>query len=843
MANHEQDIYDLGQVQKYFPKKLEDLSEQERAEALRLFSIGAGFYNQFFRKGSGHKVTPYTFQKEASPDEIQQIINYLSKEEEEETKKTKTPAKEESSVPPEIEGLVEEYRQNQERLNEEEVKSSGQRTVAEQVKIALSHSKIREQIMANRREREAAGEKFQDPNEVIVNLGDPKSQSINAVLSTTKKAIDSIAYTYPGFSSLSTSVQRQVINDAVDLSLAGIDDLDVAIQTASIQLGVDRIPSSYISEVARELSDIEKDSEELEESLSQNEYAIDSLKAKTTLSDSEQQQLNKLLKENNILTSGLNKASTRFIDFVDSQNERYGQYLAEKRDHLRTNPDLDELTLAANTKRDNLHENLLKNGVTPRGFSDLDKIAGLVTVIQKDIPGLHQYASYEGAQAAAIIGGGQGQAILAYSKGVTGGVLRQAEKYAAANPNSATAKFLANNTKVFQAARRSIREIENSKLGKDVLQAVSKGNQIIGIVTNPVGALKQWAGQKAGEQIAKRLVERFGSEALKNAANLLLKEGLKDGVKKLASQALSKVAIKVATWAALKLGISLTAESLNAIMPGLGVIVDIVVQAVIYIAEKTIGAGYQAMQSTAREIWGEELKPRDLLAPLAALGGLAVALFGTLKAAQRTAQIAVVSAAGIVIGSVSILLIYLSLAFLIAPMLSALVQLDSLEKVKYSEYAAPVTATNCSNVPWPFSDTHPITQGPRQTTTSCTHAGDIAESADFSVTVGTPILSIFSGKIDFAGWSDDGYGNNVKMTATTDTGTSFTVIYGHFSKVSVTTGSTVQVGAQLGLSGSTGYSTGPHLHLGYRGIEYNSCPAGNFRINENCCTTDTCNQP
>ncbi len=710
MANYETEIYELGQVQKALRS---EITEKNQNDIFQWFSVGSGYYHNYFKQlkkinkkitlwptslVENHLVNTNNFKKFVSDAvEIQEIINFYSwLSNQDEGEGGRQSVKEETSVPPEIEGLVEEYRQNQARLNEKEVKSSGQRTVAEQVKIALAHSNIREQIMANRREREEAGEKFRDIDKTIVDLGSPKDGSVKNTLAPSYKAVQRIAFTYEGFEELSPHLQNQIISQAVELNTIGIIDLDVAIQTVSLQLGVKDISTSFVSEVVEEINDIELEIRDIEDKLSQNEAAIDILHSKATLSASEEKQLAELLKVNSSLTSSLNKTSTRFTDFVDSQSERYKQHTSAIADHQKKDQDLLEFSNAANDKvfkiQENLYDNAFKSkGIEPRGFSDLDKIAGLITVIQKDIPGIHQYASYEGAQAAAIIGGGQGQAILAYSKGVSGSVLRQAEKYATTNPNSATAKFLANNTKVFQAARRSIREIENSKLGKDVLQAVSKGNQIIGIVTNPVGSLKQWAGKKAGEQIAKRLVERFGSEALKNAPNLLLREGLKDGVKKLASQALSKAAVKVVTWAAVKLGISVTAESLNAIIPGLGVIVDVAIQAIIFVAEQTIGLAKKGLDNTWRELgWGDKFRSRDLIIPVVAAGAVAVTAGTTfirgLIILRRSVQIAVISAIGIIIGAIIVVGLYVAISYLIAPILSTIVQFDSLSKVDYAEY-------------------------------------------------------------------------------------------------------------------------------------------------------------
>jgi len=81
---------------------------------------------------------------------------------------------------------------------------------------------------------------------------------------------------------------------------------------------------------------------------------------------------------------------------------------------------------------------------------------------------------------------------------------------------------------------------------------------------------------------------------------------------------------------------------------------------------------------------------------------------------------------------------------------------------------------------------------------------------DIATSHGTPVLAADSGKVTAAGWPDNsGYGNRVVI----DHGNGFVTLYGHLSKVSVVVGQTVNRGNVIGLEGSTGRSTGPHLHF------------------------------
>jgi murein DD-endopeptidase MepM/ murein hydrolase activator NlpD len=85
------------------------------------------------------------------------------------------------------------------------------------------------------------------------------------------------------------------------------------------------------------------------------------------------------------------------------------------------------------------------------------------------------------------------------------------------------------------------------------------------------------------------------------------------------------------------------------------------------------------------------------------------------------------------------------------------------------------------------------------------------EGQDIDAAWGTPVEAAASGKITIAGWQR-GYGNVVYV----DHGSGFSTRYGHLSKINVAVGQAVTTGDILGLVGSTGRSTGPHLHYEVR---------------------------
>jgi hypothetical protein len=83
---------------------------------------------------------------------------------------------------------------------------------------------------------------------------------------------------------------------------------------------------------------------------------------------------------------------------------------------------------------------------------------------------------------------------------------------------------------------------------------------------------------------------------------------------------------------------------------------------------------------------------------------------------------------------------------------------------------------------------------------------------DFPASPGTPVAAAASGRVMFAGYDGSGYGNLVEIAH----GGGVVSLYAHLSTVSVPLGGTVGAGAVVGRVGSTGESTGPHLHFEVR---------------------------
>ncbi len=92
---------------------------------------------------------------------------------------------------------------------------------------------------------------------------------------------------------------------------------------------------------------------------------------------------------------------------------------------------------------------------------------------------------------------------------------------------------------------------------------------------------------------------------------------------------------------------------------------------------------------------------------------------------------------------------------------------------------------------------HPVLGTPRM------HNGQ-----DFDVPYGTQVYATGDGTIIESGWNSGGFGNCIVI----DHGYGFQTVYGHLSDIKVSKGQIVKRGDLIGISGSTGLSSGPHLH-------------------------------
>jgi murein DD-endopeptidase MepM/ murein hydrolase activator NlpD len=96
-----------------------------------------------------------------------------------------------------------------------------------------------------------------------------------------------------------------------------------------------------------------------------------------------------------------------------------------------------------------------------------------------------------------------------------------------------------------------------------------------------------------------------------------------------------------------------------------------------------------------------------------------------------------------------------------------------------------------------FRAIHPVLGTPRM------HNGQ-----DFEVPYGTEVYATGDGSVIESGWNSGGFGNCIVI----DHGYGFQTVYGHLSDIKVVKGMNIKRGDLIGISGSTGLSSGPHLH-------------------------------
>jgi murein DD-endopeptidase MepM/ murein hydrolase activator NlpD len=127
-------------------------------------------------------------------------------------------------------------------------------------------------------------------------------------------------------------------------------------------------------------------------------------------------------------------------------------------------------------------------------------------------------------------------------------------------------------------------------------------------------------------------------------------------------------------------------------------------------------------------------------------------------------------------------------------------------------FACNSTATAYGTGAWQFPTTEHWLSG--YDFTPPTHYG-----VDYAGRLGNELYATDTGVIIYAGWSNRGYGNTIVI----DHGNGFLSLYAHIMDggIAVSCGQVVSLGDLIGYMGSTGNSSGPHLHFE---IRYKSSP-------------------
>lgn len=732
---------------------------------------------------------------------LNKLIENLKKE----TNSTEEVSQEESSVPATLEAMVAAYEKNQvERANLENIDTH---PIAEAIKrarstqVILQRAKIRAEVLKQNNE-----DKF------FTNNIDPKTNN----RTQSEKNIRQTATIL-----VTSTLAEQGVKQNSSTNQRIIEEIVEQIESGSIK-GYDEI--RYVSEIfiKDEYPTFKAEYEEVDNLIKEEIYL------ETTEPGSEE------LEE---LNQEITQVSKKIV--IDSNKFK------EQKANLYSN-DLDKFTKNAYSDAEYFQERLKKVIPNPQlPFSQVDAVAILSNKINNYLQKNYNYIDSQGARTVGIIkkieekGGkvqGQNSSVVElYSRGITSEKLEELAK-----KDNYLNEILKKQLETTKLVHTQLRKIEKTKFGKEILNRYEKYNKFLesplgkatSFISTPTQVAKNYVYKQIGKSVGEYLVKQTSSEAAKKVGGYILKDGLKVGVETFTKEAATKLAAKAATWAATKIGISLTAESLNAIVPGLGLVVDAAIQIGLWVVEKTYIA--------ARDKWREfinydEEKAREnkkaLLIGLAAAGITATGLLGFGKRGVRgfvfATKAAVISAAGIIWLSLATIAVFLTLTFMVAPLLSTFVQFDAEEKVQYEANGIPVS-TN-SDCGWPIAPGYQVVEGPR----GGTHSKSQLEAIDIwgSDIDGKSIISSTDGIVVSAGTYSN-YGNTVQIQSKNSTGT-FKVLYGHMSSMGVKVGQQIKKGQKIGLVGGTG-GWSPHIHLEYQGIKYNQCPAGGVTIKDLC---------
>ena len=121
----------------------------------------------------------------------------------------------------------------------------------------------------------------------------------------------------------------------------------------------------------------------------------------------------------------------------------------------------------------------------------------------------------------------------------------------------------------------------------------------------------------------------------------------------------------------------------------------------------------------------------------------------------------------------------------------------------------PLNAGAPGTFAWPASG--PITDPFGMRMHPITHQWKMHSGMDIGAPMGSTIVAAAGGRVIYSGW-EGGYGNTIVI----DHGGQTSTLYGHCSQLFVSEGQDVQRGQAIGAVGSTGESTGPHLHFEIR---------------------------
>lgn len=430
-------------------------------------------------------------------------------------------------------------------------------------------------------------------------------------------------------------------------------------------------------------------------------------------------------------------------------------------------------------------------------------------------------------------------AVDLYSKGLT------EEKFQELKRDDRITTFLQKNKTLQKQIEFQLKKISNSPLGKELDVAYKKISATQKLL-DPIGYGRTYINQQLGKHAGELIIKNASSAAGKKLGNFILENGLKEGAKKFADEATKKLIVeaakqagiqgtKVAAAAGAESAIAAAAATLGVSTAGLSLIIG----AVLIIGTEIFRKLKEGL-GELRKSFGytdEDLK-NDKRAALGAVALVASSMLVAKKGVKSfsiATQAAAISAVITFWFSLVTIAVFLTFTFLTAPILSTFVQLDSVEKVSYSNLQLPSEITPGCPKNWPITGKWRITQGPGGKVSHYNVPYD--QSVDLGTKFGTPVFSTSDGIVSFAAVDKSYINTNVVIVdSKLPDGKAFQVVYAHLSLMKVKKGQIIKVGTPIGASGYSIWAGTQqiHLHYEYKGIKYNQCPAGNLQLAENC---------
>ncbi len=791
-----------------------------------------------------------SFLEHGSTVDLNNIINFLEKEsnqtsEPEKVSKQKAES-DQNNIPAELESMVALYKQHQADLLDSEREHTVSDTVKNLRKAWLEREKHRLIYENANKQRQ---EQIDKEKERFFRQSVDSKRTYQETTANIRQVAEKLVTSY-GLS-LSTNQGQEALNKIIyatqtgSLDISNFNSLHIVEELISIDLGKDSylktvdnivqddIRNHQIDEIADDPYNIETNlylaEREVETDFRESVKKFRS-KISTEYIDFDTDQ--KVAKEeSDRIINGLNKAipnpRTLEYNFTDLDNSKEALEKAIYEDSLAINK---RNQLVGNTERIQLRPNTTSNETRVSGA--LSQTGGNLSPTIVDL----------------------------YSRGITPQKLNQIISI----PGSKTLEILSKNKLVQKQVQKQLQMIHDSEFGKGVSKGLEKIKPLSDAyyrlssttqkILDPIGTTKDYLNKKIGQYAGKQIVKNTSNAAAQKFGKFILENGLKEGAKKFADAAAKKLLIegakaigvqtaKVAGMAAADSTIAAAAVALGIPTAGLSLIIAaalIVVQIGYEITIGIIKKGWQEIKD-ALGITKEDDKEsrRALLVGLAALAASAIVIKRSGRYFGIATKAALISAAGIIWLSLATIAVFLTLTFMVAPLLSTLVQFDSEEKVSYTPNGVTEESNN-SECGWPIAGSYMITQGPEGT---ATHGTNKLQAIDIwgPDIEGKPVISSTDGKVVYAGVSGN-YGNAVYIETTNSAGT-FQVLYAHLSSISVSSSDTdIKKGQIIGFVGKTGGWSTAHIHFEYKGIDYNQCPAGGVKIPVGCATFQTCGE-